>query len=354
MMKTAASEYGYINAKLRASLSKILTEDFRLALINSENIEGAVQVLSSNGYSMATTMWNNTGDIQSVEFELLKRYIDSFRRVIKNTEGHLREFSKSLSLRPEIENIKDVIRLWYGSNIKERPIGYRGAFIYKEVINQRIDWDGIINAGSWEDIQAVFSKTIYNEIFQNFQIDGRDDTLFGLETALDRLYYSRLLDGSAFLKKRDADVVKSIIFTEIDLQNIGWLIRYRYFYKMKESDINQVLIPGGYGINSSFISKTDDVESFQPADLLKKSYPQLASFSLSGNVKLNSKLQLFEQLLDEIRRQEFDKMLCGYPFTIGIVLVYLFMSEREYRFISSVLNAKYYKIPTNKLEEYVL
>jgi vacuolar-type H+-ATPase subunit C/Vma6 len=55
-----------------------------------------------------------------------------------------------------------------------------------------------------------------------------------------------------------------------------------------------------------------------------------------------SQALLFENLLDNTRKTEFLKLISGYPFTIGIILVYFFMKNRESQFIIALLNGKYY------------
>ncbi|HAK45380.1 MAG TPA: hypothetical protein DCO79_05605, partial [Spirochaeta sp.] len=200
MKKTAVSEYGYINAKLRARISKILTDEFKNNLINSENIESAVQVLSSQGWDSAVEKWNSTGDIQNLEFELFKNHIENYRMVIKNTDGSLHNFINILSMKPEIENIKTVLRLWFGSRIKNRPIGYRSSYVFRERIYENIDWNLLINSIMYDDINAVFKNTVYGSVFSSQKVVDSNDGLFTIETNLDRLYYSSILKASNELK----------------------------------------------------------------------------------------------------------------------------------------------------------
>ena len=344
MKSTAVSDYGYINAKLRSRISSILTQDFKNALISAENIEAAVQVLSSFGYNRAAEQWNSTGDIQSIEFELFKNHINNYRQVMKGTEGHLRNFINVLTIKPEIENIKSVLRLWYGSRIKNRPVGYRASYVYKERIYENIEWESLINAVDYNDICDVFKSTIYSSVFDNSVEFTPEQGLFRIETSLDRLYYRQLSSAGSSMSKSDRAILNEIISTEIDLQNISWLIRYRHFYKMEYSELAGILIPGGHGLKlENLVSDNkEDEGGFEPLKILKKSYPELSALSISEKHNFSSQAQLFEQLLDETRKRIFNKILAGYPFTIGIVLVYFFMSERERNFISSVLNGKNY------------
>lgn len=354
MKKTAVSEYGYINAKLRSRISTILTEDFKRSLLETENIEAAVQFLSDNGYPFAAEIWHSTGDIQSLEFELFKNQINNYRLVMNNTDGNLKLFANVAVMKPEIENIKAAVRLWYGSRIRKRPVGYRSAYIYKDRIYENINWEELINAVGYEDITAVFKNTVYNTVFASHSILDTSDRLFELETALDRLYYSHLIENTKKLGQKDGAIVNEILSTEIDLQNISWLIRYRHFYKMDMQALSRLLIPGGHGLELGALKSGDSSEDgFVPIDIMKKSYPELSALSISDKHNFSAQAQLFEQLLDETRKRKFTGIITGYPFSIGIILVYFFMAEREKTYISSVLNGKYYKYNSKDIGEIV-
>ncbi|MDC7228625.1 MAG: V-type ATPase subunit [Spirochaetales bacterium] len=355
MKKTAVSEYGFINAKLRARISSMLTDEFKTALIGADGIEAAVQVLSSYGYSKASEKWNTTGDIQSLEFELFKNHIANYSMVMKNTDGSLNGLINVLSIKPEIENIKSVLRLWYGSKLRHSPINYRSAYIIRERIRENIDWNELINAVSYEDIISVFSSTIYSEIFNNEAVIDTGDSLFNVEILLDKLYYRMVIEESYKLKKNDNDTLNEIISTEIDLQNVSWIIRYRHFYKMDTSKLSSILIPGGHGLNIELMDNISKEEGagFAPMEILKKSYPELSSLNISNKHNFSAQARLFEQLLDETRKRKFTTILTGYPFTIGVVLAYFFISERELRFISSVINGKNYKFSSDTIKEMI-
>ena len=350
MKKTAVSEYGYINAKLRTRAGSILTDDFRRSLLAAENLEEAMQVLGSSGFEEAAAVWDRTGDIQSVEFELYQRHLDNYRMVQKNTRGDIQSFVRLLSIKPEIENIKNTLRLWFGSKVKKRPIGHRAAYIYREKIFENIDWDALINAADAADIISILEGTVYGNSVKNLNESGKG--LFRTETALDKLYYSSIMEKGSILKPSDFKLLKDIITVEIDLQNISWLIRYRHFYKMDFTELKDIIIPGGSRLQLESLVKAESsaLKNINPADVLIKNYPELSALSISEGHNFSSQASMLEQLLDQTRKSKFMSLLGGYPFTIGIILVYFFLSEREYRFISSVINGKYYNIGTSELE----
>ncbi len=356
MKKTAVSRYAYINAKLRTRLSRILSDSFTDSLIYASDISEAVQTVAENGYSGVAEVWQNTADIQLVEFELFKKLINEYIVILRNTEEEVKDFCSVLLFKPEIENLKNTVRLWYGSRIKGRPIDYRSGYIYKEKIHEDIDWISIINAETFAEIKEILARTAYSSIFSDKKedISGKSG-LFEFETALDRFYYTSLIDAADKLSGRDAEIVRNITSTEVDLQNISWLVRYTHFYKLQTDDLRNILLPGGHDLNSDLINNfiKGDSDKLNPAELLSRSYPELSRINISENRNFSSQAMLFEKLLSETRKRYFTSILAGYPFTIGTVLVFLFMVEREVKFISSVLSGKYYKLKDDKFREFL-
>ena len=55
-----------------------------------------------------------------------------------------------------------------------------------------------------------------------------------------------------------------------------------------------------------------------------------------------ARLRVLQQILEEIKRQEVQHILSGYPFTIGIVLAYFFLKGDEMARVRTLLNAKHY------------
>ncbi len=351
-MKTPVSRYGFINAKLRARISMILPGDFVDSLISTGSLEEAFQLLKETEFAPISNAYDRTGDLQSSEMELFKMQIGWYREIVKYTTDSVQTFVEAMSLKLEIENLKNAIRLWFGSRLKKRSIGYRAGYLYKERILNAIDWDSIINAGSFQEI--VDSSGIYKEILSPFTRNIQDGgSLFKLEISLDRMYYDFLFDSSISLPHRDRILVERILTTEVDLQNINWLIRYSHFYKVSAPELKEILIPRGKSLELEDIQAYLTQESRQkdPAALLKGRFPALSSLSLADKGNTASQALLFEQLLEETRKSEFLKLISGYPFNIGIILVYFFMKTRECRFLTGLLNGKYYGWKAERIRE---
>ena len=62
-----------------------------------------------------------------------------------------------------------------------------------------------------------------------------------------------------------------------------------------------------------------------------------------------SRLLLVERILGQILSLEINRVLMGYPFTIGIILAYFILKDNEIKKIMTILNAKYYGIGSDRI-----
>jgi V/A-type H+-transporting ATPase subunit C len=65
---------------------------------------------------------------------------------------------------------------------------------------------------------------------------------------------------------------------------------------------------------------------------------------VSGESDDIQRLTFLSSMLQEVLLHEVSRVLGGYPFSIGIVLAYLFLKQNETRMIVTVLNARFYAL----------
>ena len=162
-MKAPVTRYGFINAKLRARISMILSEEFTDSLIRAESIEEALQFLRETYFSPVSEAWDRTGDIQAAELELFRLQISWYREMVKITGDEVQDYVRAMSVKPEIENLKNIIRLWYGSRIKKRSMGHRAGYLYREKIVNPMDVDGLVNAPTYRGTAECPGKRYVRE-----------------------------------------------------------------------------------------------------------------------------------------------------------------------------------------------
>jgi len=74
-MTSPLRRYAFINAKLRARISKLIPENTFQRMIKSHSLEEALVILKDTPYSILEEIYQKTGDLKLGELELLKAEI---------------------------------------------------------------------------------------------------------------------------------------------------------------------------------------------------------------------------------------------------------------------------------------
>ncbi|MHC4887102.1 MAG: V-type ATPase subunit [Planctomycetota bacterium] len=345
-MAGALGTYAFINAKLRARISKILSIEALQELARAHSVPECVQLLAQTDFAVVAEAYSSTGDIRTAELELFSQEIRLYVEIEKGLRGIERDFLKALATRFEIENITAALRLWFDAHIRGRGIEGAPGYLYRKPIHHEIDLDRIIHAATLEEASEALSHTPYGALVRKHAPEvERMASLFPIEVAFDHYYFRNLLDATAALSSRDRAIAERLIGVEIDLQNMGWLLRLSGFYDLPADQALQSIVPWGLNLPASALKEAYESGSGHSivTDLIKSNYPQLAPL-LSGSEHQsgNDLLVLLESILEEVLMVEVARAKGGYPFTIGVVLAYFLLKRNETRRIMTILNAKSY------------
>jgi len=349
-------KYAFINAKLRARISKILGEDYFEQMIKARSIHEAMKVLHNTPFQVLEEIYTATGDLKLSELELYKKEVETYKDIEKYLSASSREIVVGLTRKYEIENLKAALRLWFDRVIRKRNIESYTGYLYREKIHYDLNIDQIINVDSIELIIDILAKTPYAKIIKenSSQLDVSKQ-LFPIEIALDKYFYEQLYEKAKKLDSMDFAIAKRMIGVEIDIENISWLTRFRDFYKMTMEESLANAIPRGNYFDKKALEQV--FASDDPTELLKafinKKYISLSSMLVMQNLGSESKLVFMNRLLDQIIMYEVKKMKGGYPFTIGIVMAYFALKKNELEKIMTILNAKYYNVEEERIKSVI-
>ncbi len=351
-MSDPVERYSFINAKLRAKIglmreSKIIDE-----LLHASSLVDAVAVLRDTKYHEVAQAFDRTGDVQQMELVLLQMEIAMYREVAKFLEGNSATFVNHLLGKIEIDNLKNSIRLWYSSIIRQRPIRYRSEYLFKEKILSPIDWTALINATQWETLVTSLKDSPYFSIINSFQEQElQENGLFSMETALDRSWYETLLENQLTLSETDRQAASAILAVEIDLRNLLMLVRYGWYHHMEADKVRQLLLPWGRVVRSDETAAylAQSPQQRNPISIINRYYPGLEQEHIQEDrshvhaeeASILETLKI-EEFLSDRRKAMYQRMLASDPFTIGLSLAYFFLFKEETSMIKAVLNGKYY------------
>jgi len=339
------SKYALINAKLRGRISQILPEESFAQLSKAPSLDAALALFRDTAYSGLEGSYAQTGDLKLAELELLKLeirlYIEINQHLHKNTQPIL----QALLTRFEIDNLKNAIRVYFDRKVRGRSVEASVHYILHETIIHSIPMEVVVNANDFDEIAGVCQHTPYGEIVRKYShVVESEGSLFRLEVALDHYYYETLLGSVEQLSVRDKRIAQRLIGSEIDLQNINWIMRLKQYYDLPLETVLTTLIPGGYslrGLQIEDLYRTQDMTSFLQG-FVKEQYPGLSILLKTPASDSTARLRILQQILEEIKRQEVQRILSGYPFTIGIILAYFFLKGDEMARVRTLLNAKHY------------
>ncbi len=348
------SNYDFVNAKLRARMGIMRDSSLFDEMIKSPSLTEAFAKLEGTYHSDLLEVYRNTGDLEQVELRMLEDEIALYREV----EGYLpavpAAFISVLLEKIEVDNIKNVIRLWYSDVIRHHIISYRSAYLYKKTIVHSIDYDKAVNAATYSELLTAFHGTPYLDVLSSFTMERiASEGLFPLEIELDHLWFRDLEAGIKHLSGKDRSIAESIYSVDVDLKNILMLTRYSYSYHLSPGELRRVMIPMGYIAKEA--EKTGALSSDDPMAVLsaivRHHYPQISeeiqrirrtADDLTTVEENNREIVLIEAYLGDRRKKEYRKILMGDPFNIGVVLAYFFLCLQEDSSLRAILSGKYY------------
>jgi V/A-type H+-transporting ATPase subunit C len=352
-MARAVRKYAFINAKLRARISNLISEEILQRMKSAHTLEEALGLLRDTQYNVLDKIYRSTGDLKFGELELLKKEIGLYTEIEKYVTSVELELVKALALNYEIENLKNALRLYFERSIMHRNIENKIYYIFRDKIQYDIKVDRIINADNLEDISAALNGTPYARVIeQNRDEIVKGGSLFPLEIALDQFFYKNLISHAENLTSLDKKETLRLVGVEIDLQNINWVIRFRTFYDLPLERVLALIIPQVFNIDERSIREAYSSQNVSQIldGVIKAKYPGLSAMlasrapAISGTPGISSRLLLIEQILEQIMTREIRRILAGYPFTIGIILSYFILRKNELNKVRAILNAKQYNI----------
>ncbi len=350
------SKYSFINAKLRARISKILPDELFDELAKAPSIDAALALLRDTSFACLDETYSQTGDLKQAELELLKSEIELYRNIRQYVHPNSAQLIDALLSQFEIDNLKNAIRIYFDGRIRKRSVEAGIHYILYDRIIHDIPIDIVANASNFDEVAGACEGTPYGQIIKKYSHTVESEgSLFRLEIALDHFYYNNLLASIDKLDRRDKEIALRLTGVEIDLQNINWIIRFKNFYELPLEAVLAAIVPGGFNLDKAVMGQlysAQNVTSVLQA-FVKRKYPGLSALLSAQTADSTSRLLLIRRILEEIMKHEVTRILAGYPFTIGIALSYFVLKRNELKKIRTILNAKHYGIEQERIESMI-
>lgn len=362
----AVDRYEFLNAKLRARIGLMRSSTLIDDMLKAPTLVDAVGCLRESGFTPLAEIYDKTGDLQEMGVALVKGEIAAYQEVARLSDPKLASFILAQLGKDEEDNLKNTIRLWYSGVVRMHSIRYRSAYLYKDKIVQDINWTAMINATDWSGVVEAAKGTIYEPVLCSYtQEDLQQHGLFDLEIALDKAWYAEMMRSVGLLGKADREIADNLFLHDFDLKNLLRLIRFGRYYHMDAKDLEKVVLPWGRLAASrecrDYIASK--AEARDPMPMVKRIFPQVASDvqRIVENYQdpkhteelLAAETLRLETYLGTERAKEYGALLSKDPFTIGVILAYLYYYRKENMQIRAILNGKYYGYTAEKIREVV-
>jgi V/A-type H+-transporting ATPase subunit C len=172
-----------------------------------------------------------------------------------------------------------------------------------------------------------------------------EQNLFPLEVALDLFYWRRMWGQIALLQGEDRTQGVKIVGALVDMNNLMWAIRYKVYHQLSEEELINYTLPFGYRV------KDEDIRGVAAgvdiAQIVERVYPELEDVDEILRDPRKG-LPHLEVLLQRRLARQCNAAFASNPFTIGIPLAYLILSQLEIQDLTVLMEAKSTNVPADE------
>jgi|SRR3989338_3169362 len=270
-----------------------------------------------------------------LELALNKNLAESFKKLIRISSYEIGLLVKEYAKRKDIEDIKLVLRGKFTSaNEKDilKSITAAGTLSYdflasllkKESIEEILKSNKIVNFSLLKDGLKEFNEK---------------KSLAGIENALDKYYYSHLIEFSKVLPK-EGDLFRSFLLKEVDILNNLTLLRLKKAKFSKEA-IQPFIIPYGDKAKDLKIIRLAGINSIDEllAALEKTEYKDVIAKGIEEFKKSGSLIMIETEIYKHLLNQSI-LLLHQHPLSVDVILGYMFAKDIEVRNLRIIIKGK--------------
>ena len=237
------------------------------------------------------------------------------------------DFIRAWARRDLLRNLKTILK---GKALGRTEEEIRAELLDVETSPQ-LPITALLRAPSVESVLDLLENTeVGHWTSEARRIYERDPTLFGLEAALDRLYYPELRARIERLKPWDR-VVESLVGDEIDQVNLMWLLRYRLNYRLSPAETYYLLVPVTGRVAA------EELKRLVRQETIAGVAGQLAEQPFGALISRCHAVWQVEVALWRYRARNARRLIRDAAFTLGEGLALLVLREIEIRDLLAVL-----------------
>jgi len=346
MLLGPVSRYSLINAKIRSRLATLLSPDMIVRCASARDLPEFYSTLAGTVYEPVLSRPEVALDPRVAERLLVEQEVQWHADLIKDVRDPERALVGALLEKYELENLKAALRIREGDRSKDDL-----KYIIRKHLPHALPYQSIAEARTLDEVLAYLVATPYLLPVRGSLDDyKRQGTLFPTEIALELDFYRRIKAKVEALGRTDKPIARRLIGLEIDIKNISWLIRLKFYYHIPTGELIDYSIPGGHRLTSDRMRHSFVADSIKDVltVVLERSFKPVAEI-VKREEEL-SKLYFLEIILWNYLIHEAKRTFGGFPFTVGTVLSYLILKRTEIMNLITILNGKVLKLEQAEIE----
>ena len=331
-LKLGFYPYTYVRTSVMKSLlfrkddySRMLKMSFNeiAKFLQESNYKNEINQLAA-GYSGADLL----------ELALNRSIAGSFKKLMKISQYELGLLIREYAGRKDIEDIKTILRgRLTGANEKQIQASITAA--------GTLSYDFLVSLLKKESVEEILKNngiadfSLFKESLKEF---NEKKTLVSVENALDKYYYSSLMQFSRTLPKEGA-LFRDFLLKEVEILNILTLFRLKKA-KLEKSTAKNFMIQTGQP-SDHLIKKLIDVDDIEELSksLEKTEYKGIILESIGEFRKNNSLIKLETGLYKHLLSQSM-LLMHQHPLSIDVILGYMFAKDIEARNLKIIVKGK--------------
>jgi len=270
-----------------------------------------------------------------LELALNRNLAASFKKLMRISSYELGLLIKEYAKRKDIDDIKTILR---GKFTKTDD-----KLIFNSIMAAgTLSYDFLVSLLKRESIEEILRNNglVEFSLFKNGLNELKEkNTLVGIENALDKYYYSHLIQFSNILPKEGA-LFRSFLLKEVEILNILILLRLKKAKFGRDIVKDFIILSGDKSKDSKMTSlaDVDDLEELSKA-LEKTDYENLITKGIEEFKKTNSLIALEIELYKYLLNQSI-LFMHQHPLSIDVILGYMFAKDIEVRNLKIIVKGK--------------
>jgi V/A-type H+-transporting ATPase subunit C len=348
-MSTSATDdtgnYEYVTTRVRSRRAKLFDEDDYNKLVRMGPGEIARFMEETEYKTEMDTLGSRYSGVDLIEYALNRNLGKHFDDLLQFAEGKLYDYLARYLRKFDAWNVKTVIRGIYSDSDQQTV---EDDLIRAGEFSDRL-LDRLVEAGS---IPAVVDR-LENTIFGPELADALDEyeessVLVPLENAVDRAFYSDMLDGLPDDTDRATDLYIQVLRAEIDFRNIRNALRL----SRSGADID----PETYYISGGRLF--DESELRQLINDMNQLIERIRQGPYGGDLEealddLEDAKSLigFERALERALLEYSDTLSNRYPLSVCPIIAYIRAKEQEVDNIRAIARGKEAGLTGDEIED---